>query len=184
MFTPSHAGAVPRFGLSRMKRRRTFITRRFLDRVRTNGALATAAARVSSLRSTYAPLPHMTTWALVCEEVVDTEHSPQHYERVAAELFRRGVSRETLEEMRMFAWETAGWLNFEKLLWDWCSLDERDIEMAIDWQFREGEINEDERRERVAYLQKFMTPTGREPRPSGGSGTPLRDQCVSNEGTA
>jgi hypothetical protein len=126
----------------------------------------------------------MTTWALVCEEVVDTEYSPQHYERVAAELFRRGVSRETLEEMRMFAWETAGWINFEKLLWDWCSLDERDIPMAIDWQFREGEINEDERRERVAYLQKFMTPTGRDAQLSDGRTAPVGDAGVRNEEAA
>ena len=28
----------------------------------------------------------------------------------------------------------SGWLNFEKMVWDWCSLDESDILRAIDLQ--------------------------------------------------
>lgn len=102
----------------------------------------------------------MSTWALICEEVVDTEFQPEHYERVVAELFRRRISPDQLEQMRVFAWETAGWLNFEKMLLDWCGLDERDIQWAIDRQFEEGEIDAENHKNRLAYLQKFARAQG------------------------
>jgi hypothetical protein len=98
----------------------------------------------------------MSTWALVCEEVVDTEYSPDHYERIAAELLRRHISITELEEMRVFAWETAGWFNFDKMVWDWCSLDEEDIQKAIKWQAEEGEIDAAEADNRLAYLARYM----------------------------
>ena len=99
----------------------------------------------------------MSTWALVCEEVVDTEYAQEHYEGVVAELLRRGISLPELEEMRVFAWETAGWFNFEKMVWDWCSLDEQDIQKAIQWQLDEGEIDRAEADRRLAYLARYMT---------------------------
>jgi hypothetical protein len=58
--------------------------------------------------------------------------------------------------MRVFAWQTAGWFNFEKMVWDWCSLDEKDILKAIEWQEKEGEITSAERKEFEAYLHKYM----------------------------
>ena len=136
------------------KRHRMVITPQFVERVRAEGALAKAAERLASSTKTFEPLM-MSTWALVCEEVLDTEFPPEHYERVVAELYRRGISRTELDEMRAFAWETAGWLNFEKMLWDWCGLDADDISRSIDWQFREGEIDATERARRRGYLKRF-----------------------------
>jgi hypothetical protein len=141
-----------------MSRQRVFITNSFIERMRRKGNLALAVQRHSSQVATHEPLPHMTTWALVCEEVLDTEFPPQHYGRVVAELFRRGITPAELEQMRVFAWETAGWLNFEKMVWDWCSLDENDIKRAIQWQFDEGEIDNVERGRRLSYLHKYAQP--------------------------
>lgn len=128
--------------------------------------MATAADRLASSGTHHEPLPDMSTWSLVCEEIVDTRYDQAYYERVVAELVRRGISRVELDEMRVFAWETAGWLNYEKMLWDWCSLDEEDIRRAIDWQFRNGEITEVERLQQVAYVEQYAAKA--EPRPCSG----------------
>ncbi len=63
----------------------------------------------------------MSTWGIVCEEVLDTTHPRVYYEIARMELNRRGISDEEYQELRRFAWLTAGWLNYEKMLWDWCS---------------------------------------------------------------
>ncbi|MFI5301991.1 MAG: hypothetical protein ACHREM_28200 [Polyangiales bacterium] len=139
-----------------MAKARELITDRFLERIRSDGALEKAASRVDASAKTYEPLPPMTTWSLVCEECVDTEYSDEHYDRVVAELFRRGISRGELREMRVFAWETAGWLNFEQTLWDWTSLDENDIVRALSWQLDEREIDADEHARRRAYLARYV----------------------------
>jgi hypothetical protein len=52
-----------------------------------------------------------------------------------------GFGDEGIQDMRHFAWLTAGWLNFEKMLWDWCSLDETDIARAIEWQRKDGLVD-------------------------------------------
>ncbi len=137
---------------------RTHITSRFLKNIRSEGQLAQALKRISaSPEKSYDPLTKMTTWELVCEEVVDTEYKEEHYERVVAELLRRGITPTELEEMRVFAWETAGWLNYEKMLWDWTGMDEKDILRAIDLQFESGEITHAEQILRTAYLKKYMS---------------------------
>ncbi|HEX5242178.1 MAG TPA: hypothetical protein VFW23_02865 [Tepidisphaeraceae bacterium] len=140
-----------------MAKARTFIINPFLRRVAQKGSLIKAADCVTKSGRTYEPLPQMSIWALVCEEILDTEFAAEHYERVAAELFRRGISRTELNDMRAFAWETAGWLNFVKMAWDWCSLDEGDIRLAIQWQFDDGEINDAERARRIDYLEEYVT---------------------------
>jgi hypothetical protein len=76
---------------------------------------------------------------------------------VVAELLRRGITLGELDEMRLFAWETAGWLNFEKMVWDWCSVDEEDIQTALRWQVEQGEIDRAEADRRLAYLHKYIT---------------------------
>lgn len=83
-----------------------------------------------------------SNWSLICEEVLDTEPDPGLLKQFHAELLRRGFSEADIQEMRHFAWLTAGWLNFEKALWDWVSLDEADIRLAIDWQRKDGLIDE------------------------------------------
>ena len=87
----------------------------------------------------------LSTWEIVCEEVLDTTHPLVYFERARMELRLRGISDDEIDEMRRFAWLTAGWLNFEKMLWDWCSLDERDIYRAIEWQYSDGWISTTER---------------------------------------
>jgi hypothetical protein len=141
---------------SRREPMRTFITSEFIKKIGETGSLAEAAARLSSIDK-YKPLANMSTWALVCEEIVDTEYSSAYYERVLAELYRRGLSAVELKEMRLFAWETAGWLNFEKMLWDWVSLDESDIERAIAWQLEDHETTESQAAVMRAYLRRYAT---------------------------
>ena len=55
--------------------------------------------------------------------------------------------------MRAFAWQTAGWLNFDKMLWEWVSLDEDHIRMALDCQLKEGLITPEQHSERLSYIE-------------------------------
>ncbi len=97
----------------------------------------------------------LSTWEIICEEMVDTQHSRVYFERAREELRRRGISEEEITEMRRFAWVTAGWLNFEKMLWDWVSLDEKDIYRAVDWQYSDGWITSEERDKRIVFAKKY-----------------------------
>ncbi len=97
----------------------------------------------------------MSTWAIVCEEVLDTTHPTIYYQRVREALNRRGITDAEHEEMRRFAWLTAGWLNFEKMLWDWVHLDEKDILRALRWQFTDGLISKQDYDRHVAYTQRY-----------------------------
>jgi len=56
--------------------------------------------------------------------------------------------------MRHFAWLTAGWLNFEKALWEWCNLDEGDIRRAIEWQRKDGLIDEKAAASMLEYVNE------------------------------
>lgn len=96
-----------------------------------------------------------STWSIVCEEVLDTQFPCVRFERAHAELRRRGISDAELVEMRRFAWLTAGWLNYEMMLWDWCQLDENDICRAIEWQFSDGWISKAEKDRRVEYAKRY-----------------------------
>ena len=82
---------------------------------------------------------------LVCEEILDTEHDADSYDDILAELARRGFDDDQIDRMRGFAWETAGWLNYDKMLWEWCSLDEGDIRMALEFQLKDGIITPTQR---------------------------------------
>jgi hypothetical protein len=96
-----------------------------------------------------------STWAIICEEVLDTQFARAYFERAREELHRRGIADAEITEMRRFAWLTAGWLNFERHLWEWCNLDERDVYRAIEWQHAGGYISSDERDRRVAYARRY-----------------------------
>ena len=65
----------------------------------------------------------LSNWEIVCQEILDTEHSHVYYQRCLDELRRSGKSEKEIFEMRRFAWQTAGWFNFPMMLWDWVSLD-------------------------------------------------------------
>ncbi len=96
-----------------------------------------------------------STWAIICEEVLDTQFARVYFERAGEELHRRGIGDAGITEMRRFAWLTAGWLNFERCLWDWCNLDEQDIYRAIEWQYSDGYISADERDRRMEYAKRY-----------------------------
>lgn len=96
-----------------------------------------------------------STWTIICEEVLDTQFTRVYFERAREELHRRGIGDAEITEMRRFAWLTAGWLNFERCLWDWCNLDERDIYRAIEWQYSDGYISADERDRRMEYAKRY-----------------------------
>lgn len=104
-------------------------------------------------RDAHVDLSTRSNWALACEEVLDTTHSHVYLRKCYEELRRRGKSDTEIQEMRKLAWYTAGWLNFPMMLWDWCSLDERDIERAIDWLFRDRQISNEERSEMLSFLK-------------------------------
>jgi hypothetical protein len=109
-------------------------------------------------RSARVVFTKLSAWEIVCEEVLDTMHPRVYYERARQELRQRGISDEEYGRMRRFAWLTAGWLNFEKMLWEWCSLNEKDIYQAIRWQFQEGWISRAERDRLLAFAKRYDAP--------------------------
>ncbi|WP_299412260.1 hypothetical protein [Acaryochloris sp. IP29b_bin.148] len=135
------------------------ITPKFLSQISKEGALALAASRLANQSAPKLErLTQLSTWSLICEEIVDTEYNEQYYERVVNELLCRGLKLDEIQDMRLLAWETAGWLNFEMRLWEWVSLDETDIFRAIDWLRTKREISESEvlqLQQQVVHYQKF-----------------------------
>jgi len=131
------------------------VTEEFIEDVIRTGSLAQAAERTrrgAAHPRSGAQWDKLSTWSLICEEILDTEDTPQWYDAVVGELLRRGFSYEQLNQMRRFAWRTAGWLNYDKMLWDWVSLDEDDIHRALDWQLRDGLITATQHARSLAYL--------------------------------
>ena len=90
-------------------------------------------------------LQNLSNWELVCQEILDTKFSNMYYQRCYEELLSRGKTKQEILEMRRFAWYTAGWLNYAMMLWDWASLGEYDIRMAINWLNKYKQISEEER---------------------------------------
>ena len=137
------------------KPKRSFITDAFIHRIANDGYLARAADRIQHKQhKEIERLPRLTTWSLICEEIVDTEYDQDYYERVVNELYCRGISDAELREMRIFAWKTAGWLNFEMMQWDWVSLDENDILRAILWLRQRREISRQDARSMKNYVAR------------------------------
>jgi hypothetical protein len=104
-------------------------------------------------RDSLVDLSKKSNWALACEEILDTEHSHVYLRKCYEELRRRGKSDGEIQEMRRFAWHTAGWLNFPMMVWDWCSLDEKDVERAIDWLLRDRQISKEEQSDMLSFLK-------------------------------
>lgn len=94
-----------------------------------------------------------SSWSLICEEILDTEQAPDWYDDIVAELNRRGFSDEQMDAMRRFAWETVGWLNYDKMLWEWVSLDEKDIRTALDWQLHERLITREQYQDGLSFVE-------------------------------
>lgn len=104
-----------------------------------------------------ATFPGRSNWSIICDEVLDTEFSAVYFARAREELLARGMTDVEIQEMRRFAWLTAGWLNFECAVWDWSGMDEHDINAAIETQHSEGYISKDERDRRVEFLRRYDT---------------------------
>jgi hypothetical protein len=132
------------------------ITPEFVDRIIRSGPLTEARRRTddgSACPRNKAHWDKFSSWSLICEEILDTEHAPDWYDDIVAELSRRGFTVEQIDTMRRFAWESAGWLNYDKMLWEWVSLDEKDIRMALDWQFRERLITREQYEDGLAFIE-------------------------------
>ena len=109
-------------------------------------------------RSSIASFSKQSSWSIICEEVLDTQFPTTYFERARQELLARGITDTEIEEMRRLAWLTAGWLNFECGVWDWCGMDEKDIIQAIETQYSERYISAEERDHRVEFVRKYDTP--------------------------
>ena len=139
------------------------ITDDFIERIIKSGDLAEAQIRIrgSVAHPRVNALPKkLTTWTLICEEITDTEHESDWYDTVIAELLRRGFSYEQIDQMRRFAWRTAGWLNYDCVLWEWVFLDEKHIQHALDLQLETGRITPAQHHDGLLYL---ADPTGAPP---------------------
>ena len=96
----------------------------------------------------------LSNWEIVCQEILDTEHSHVYYQRCYDELLKRGKSEQEILEMRRFAWQTAGWFNFAMMVWDWISMDESDIRRAIEWLYDYNEITREQRIEFENFVKR------------------------------
>lgn len=97
---------------------------------------------------------HRPTWQLVCEEVLDTDFDPPVYDAIYAELLRRGYDDRAIDDLRRLAWETAGWMNYDLMLWDWVDLDESDMRAALDLQRERGLIGAIEHGQRLDRIRE------------------------------
>ena len=148
------------------------ISKRFIEGIIRDGRLTEARQRYKA--GTANPcswhFESQSCWGLVCEEVIDTDHDPEGYDAVYAELIRRGFGHIEIDEMRRLAWRTAGWMNYDMMLWDWVSLNEDDIRTAIEmrygrWKFR--------RKRRIQDLETVQSFLDRDP--------PLKDKKVAEQ---
>lgn len=123
----------------------TFITESFLQKIARDGRILDGLAFLDRLgperRAALPSLPKSSSWECILEEVVDTDHEPEYYARFANELLKRGYSRDDIREMRLVAWETAGWFNFEMMAWDWCGLSESDMQLGLENRFKSKDID-------------------------------------------
>ncbi len=132
------------------------ITPEFIDRIIGKGDLTQAWQRLQQGQANprnQAMWDRFSSWSLICEEIVDTEYPAEWHDDILAELIRRGFSFDQINEMRRFAWRTAGWLNYDKMVWDWVGLNEDDIKRALDWQLREERITCDEHGDGLYFLR-------------------------------
>lgn len=97
---------------------------------------------------------HRPTWQLVCEEVLDTDFDPPVYDAIYAELLRRGYDDRTIDDLRRLAWETAGWMNYDLMLWEWTVLEESDMKTALDLQRERGLIGAIEQERRLERIRE------------------------------
>ena len=135
-----------------------FLRKLFDRRSLQKGGLAQARTRYENGTACPAARSYKNSscWALIGEEVIDTEHPTEEYDAIYAELIERGFKPDEIDEMRTFAWRTLGWMNYEKMLWDWVDLDEHDIVKALDWQLEEKQINSEKRDQELLFMKGYL----------------------------
>jgi hypothetical protein len=129
------------------------ITPEFVEHIIGSGSLTEAASRLKAGTAHPINLPEWGTWSLICEEILDTDDDDHWYDSIVAELVRRGFDYDQIDAMRRFAWKTAGWLNFDKALWEWGHLDEKAMRTALDSQLRDKLIKQDEYNEGLTIIE-------------------------------
>lgn len=124
----------------------SFINSKFLEKRENSGRLVDAMNLLEELSETdkasLPKLPKLSSWECVLEEVLDTDHEPTYYTRFVNELYCRGYTKNDINKMRVIAWETAGWMNYEMMAWDWCHLSESDMYTGLKDRYRKGDIDE------------------------------------------
>ena len=104
-------------------------------------------------RDQYLSFSKFSNWEIVCEEILDTEFSHVYYQKCYEELLNRGKTEQDILEMRRVAWQTAGWLNYAMMLWDWVSLDEADMLRAVEWLYEQKQISLEKREELETFIK-------------------------------
>lgn len=137
----------------------TFITKHFLEKMVTDGRILDGLRVLDSLgaadRSALPSLPEISSWECILEEVIDTDHDPEYYVKFVNALLERGYTRNDIDEMRLIAWETAGWFNFEMMAWDWCHLSESDMILGLKNRLKDGDIDRSRYDELKAKIDHF-----------------------------
>lgn len=115
-----------------------FTNRIFINSIIRDGRFTEARQRIQ--KGTASPKSHnfdeQSCWSLICEEILDTDHESEVYDAIYIELMNRGFSHEQIDSMRKLAWRTAGWLNYDCMLWEWSHLDEKDMRKAVDLRYK------------------------------------------------
>ena len=134
------------------------VTTRFIEKIIRSGRLTEARHRCEKGEAAACSgnFDSQSCWSLVCEEVIDTDHNPSVYDAVYAELIRRGFQPDEIDTMRRLAWKTAGWMNYDMMVWDWVGLDEDDMRKALEWQLEKRKIRKDEHEIGLAAIQKGL----------------------------
>ena len=142
----------------------TFITKTLLKKIAGDGRILDGLRVLDHLspedQAALPSLPKLTSWECVLEEVLDTDHDPEYYARFAKELLERGYTRYDIQEMRMVAWETAGWFNFEMMAWEWCILSESDMHLGLDDRLRKEDVDREKHDQLKAKIEHYREAPG------------------------
>ena len=146
------------------------ITPAFLKKIETSGRILDGLAELDQMTSeqrvALPRLPKLSSWECVLEEVIDTDHEPVYYARFGNELLNRGYTRTDIQAMRMVAWATAGWFNFEMMAWDWCGLSEEDMLTGLEHRRDSGDISDRQYSEFKASIDRYKNKPNKSQHPT------------------
>lgn len=134
------------------------VTNRFIRDVIRNGRLADARKRFEEgiAKPSGWEFLSASCWNVVCEEVIDTDHSVEEYDAIYGELVSRGFTADDIDEMRWLAWSTAGWLNYNMMHLEWCDLNEQDMREALDLKLKKRLIRKRSYDRDILMIQHFL----------------------------